>query len=112
MAPEKDYYSVLGVSSSANQDQVKRAYRKLAKRYHPDANAGDKAATERFKEISEAYSVLSDAQKRKHYDMLRKYGAFAGAGGGARSRGPGPGRGGAGAGGGPRPAPVRFTERS
>jgi molecular chaperone DnaJ len=95
MAPEKDYYSVLGVSASSNQDQIKRAYRKLAKKYHPDANAGDKASTERFKEISEAYSVLSDAAKRKQYDQLRKYGAFAGPGGGARGPRSGGPRGGA-----------------
>lgn len=98
MAPEKDFYSVLGVSASSNQDQIKRAYRKLAKKYHPDANAGDKASTERFKEISEAYSVLSDATKRKHYDQLRKYGAFTSPG--ARSPGSG----------GPRSGAQRFEE--
>ena len=101
MAPQKDYYSLLGVSSSATPDQIKRSYRKLAKKYHPDANAGDKAATERFKEISEAYSVLNDAAKRKQYDQLRKYGAFTSPG--PRSRGPSPGGpGGAGTGGGAR----------
>ena len=97
MAPQKDFYNVLGVPASATQDQIKRSYRKLAKRYHPDANAGDKAAAERFKEISEAYSVLNDAAKRKQYDQLRRYGAFNGTG----SRAPGP-RGGAGPGGGTR----------
>jgi molecular chaperone DnaJ len=101
MAPERDYYAVLGVPSSATPDQIKRAYRKLAKKYHPDANPGDKTAGERFKSLSEAYAVLSDPDKRKHYDMLRKYGAFAGAGGGARGpRGGAPrGRGGGGTGG-------------
>ena len=105
MAPQKDYYSVLGVSASATPDQIKRAYRKLAKKNHPDANAGDKAATERFKEISEAYSVLNDAAKRKQYDQLRRYGAFDG---GSRGAGPGPRGGGAGAGAGPGGA--RFDE--
>ena len=105
MAPQKDYYNVLGVPASATPDQIKKSYRKLAKKYHPDANAGDKAAAERFKEISEAYSVLNDAAKRKQYDQLRRYGAFDTTG--PRARGPGPGFGGgpgAGAGG------TRFDE--
>ena len=84
MAPQKDYYHILGVPESATTDQIKKAYRKLAKKHHPDANLGNKAAGERFKEISEAYSVLSDAEKRKQYDRLRKYGAFAGMGTGSR----------------------------
>jgi molecular chaperone DnaJ len=106
MAPEQDYYAVLGVPSTATADQIKRAYRKLAKKYHPDANPGDKTAGERFKSLSEAYSVLSDADKRKHYDMLRKYGAFAGAGARRGPQGPGA-RGGARAGGG---SGQRFEE--
>ena len=98
MAPEKDYYAVLGVTSGATQDQIKRAYRKLAKKWHPDANPGDKSAGERFKGITEAYAVLSDAKKRKQYDDLRRYGAFSGAGPGARRPPSGAGRPGGGAG--------------
>ncbi len=66
----KDYYRVLGVDRNASQDEIRRAYRKLAMRYHPDHNQGDSQAEERFKEINEAYQVLSDEQKRAHYDQL------------------------------------------
>jgi molecular chaperone DnaJ len=101
MAPEKDYYGVLGVTSGATPDQIKRAYRRLAKKWHPDANPGDKSAGERFKEISEAHAILSDPERRKQYDQLRRYGAFAGAG--ARGAGfGGRARAGGGAGGGSR----------
>jgi molecular chaperone DnaJ len=65
---EKDLYAALGVSSSASADEIKRAYRKLARKYHPDVNPGDKQAEERFKEISEAHDILSDPEKRKLYD--------------------------------------------
>jgi curved DNA-binding protein len=68
--PGKDYYKILGVSKSASTEEIKKAYRKLAMQYHPDRNAGDKAAEAKFKEISEAYAVLSDAEKRKQYDMF------------------------------------------
>ena len=90
MAQTKDFYATLGVSSSASQDEIKKAYRKLAKKFHPDANASDVKAGERFKEISEANNVLSDPAKRKQYDEMRRLGAFDGGGfggfgGGARS---------------------------
>ncbi|HEX7241945.1 MAG TPA: molecular chaperone DnaJ [Longimicrobiaceae bacterium] len=98
----KDFYRILGVAENASADEIKKAYRKLAKKYHPDANPNDTAASERFKEASEAYSVLSDDQKRKQYDQMRKLGAFGGLGGmGGYGRPPGrgPGAGGGAAGG-------------
>ena len=98
---QKDFYAVLGVSSSASNDEIKKSYRKLAKKYHPDANQNDPKAAERFKEISEAYNVLSDADKRKQYDEMRRFGGLGGFGGfgGARpgaARRPGGAPGGAG----------------
>jgi molecular chaperone DnaJ len=87
MPPAKDYYQILGVPEKAGQEEIKKAYRRLAKKYHPDANPNDASAAERFKEISEAHAVLSDGEKRRQYDLMRKYGAFAGAGA-ARRGGP------------------------
>lgn len=66
----KDYYTILGVAKSASQADIKKAYRSLAKKYHPDKNKGDKASEDKFKDISEAYDVLGDAEKRKQYDQL------------------------------------------
>jgi molecular chaperone DnaJ len=104
----KDFYQVLGVPDSASQDDIKKSYRRLAKQYHPDANPNNPSAAERFKEISEAHAVLSDPDKRKQYDQMRRLGAFDGmarqragasrpGGAGAGAGGPtGPGMGGEG----------------
>ena len=71
MADEKrDYYEVLGVSKDATPEEIKKAYRKMAVKYHPDRNPGDKAAEEKFKEAAEAYDVLSDTEKRAKYDKF------------------------------------------
>lgn len=80
---EKDYYKVLGVAKTASQEEIKKSYRKLARKYHPDANKGDAEAEERFKEVSEAYDVLSDEKRRKEYDSVRSMpGGFRGHQGG------------------------------
>ena len=81
---EKDFYAALGVSKDASAADIKKAYRKLAQQHHPDANKGDKASEERFKEVGRAYAVLSDPKKRAEYDEARRLlasGAFGGGGG-------------------------------
>ncbi len=95
----KDYYKVLGVGKSASQDEIKKAYRKLAVKYHPDKNEGDSKAEARFKEITEAYEVLGNAENRQKYDQMganwkqyenmgnQGFGGFGGFGGGRRSSG-------------------------
>ena len=80
MADKRDYYEVLGVDKNADSATIKKAYRKLAKKYHPDANPGDEEAASKFKEASEAYAVLSDDSKRKQYDQFG-HAAFDGSGG-------------------------------
>ncbi len=72
---EKDYYGVLGVPKNASAAEIKKAYRKLAQQFHPDANPGNAEAEDRFKEISAAYDVLGDAEKRATYDRVREMGA-------------------------------------
>lgn len=69
MAAKRDYYDVLGVARNADTGTIKKAYRKLAKKYHPDTNAGNEQAAEKFKEATEAYNILSDKEKRKMYDQ-------------------------------------------
>src|SRR2546428_9220904 len=81
MASQRDYYQNLGFSGTATTHEIKKTFRRLAKQYHPDRNPNNPQAAERFKEINEAHDVLSDAEKRKKYDQLRRYGAFAGPGG-------------------------------
>lgn len=111
MAQSKDFYAVLGVSASASQDDIKKQYRKLAAKHHPDKNQSDPKAAERFKEISEAYQVLGDPDKRKQYDEMRRLGAFGGFGGfggqqpGSAGRRPGTGAGAQGF-----PGGIRFEE--
>jgi len=84
---QQDYYAVLGVPASASQDEIKKQYRKLAAKHHPDKNPTDPKAADTFKAISEAYQTLGDAEKRKQYDQMRQLGAFGGFGGGPRGAG-------------------------
>jgi molecular chaperone DnaJ len=86
-AASKDYYKILGVPESASAEDIKKAYRKLAKQYHPDANQNDPTAADRFKEVGEAYAVLHDESKRKQYDQMRRMGPFSGFGAGGRPGG-------------------------
>src|SRR2546423_7025408 len=99
MAGQQDYYQILGVPETATTDEIKKAFRRLAKQHHPDRNPNSPQSAERFKEINEAHDVLSDPEKRKKYDQLRRYGAFAGYGGAGARTGPG--------GGGPPPGGAR-----
>lgn len=85
---QKDYYKILGVAESAAEGDIKSAYRKLALKFHPDKNPGSKTAEEKFKEISEAYYVLSDKKRREEYDLMRK-GGFSGSYQGAQGFDPG-----------------------
>ena len=86
-----DFYKALGVSEDASENDIKKAYRKLSRKYHPDLNPGDAAAEKKFKEISEAYDVLSDKKQREEYDQIRRYGAsgMGGFGGGSYTGYPG-----------------------
>ena len=77
---QKNYYDILGVAETADLNEIKKAYRRLAKKCHPDHNPGDTAAEERFKEVSEAYEVVGDVEKRKRYDELRRYSEHGGGG--------------------------------
>ena len=86
MAAKRDYYDVLGISRSADKSTIKRAYRKLAKKYHPDTNAGNVQAEEKFKEATEAYNVLSNPEKKKLYDQFG-HAAFDGSAGGSGAYG-------------------------
>ncbi|NIV03979.1 DnaJ domain-containing protein, partial [Candidatus Saccharibacteria bacterium] len=89
MNPNVNYYDILGVTERAEQEEIKTAYRRLAKEYHPDSKGGNKAAEEKFKQISEAYGILGNEKKRREYDILRR-GGFGGPGG-SNFRGSGPG---------------------
>src|SRR3954467_5040196 len=94
--PQNDYYQTLGVERAASADEIRKAYRKLARKHHPDLNPGDKAAEDRFKKVQEAYDILSDDNKRKVYDQYGFYsdnippngGGFSGGAGASPTNGP------------------------
>ncbi len=86
--PDSDYYKTLSVSREASDDEIRKAYKKLARKYHPDVKPGDESATEKFKQIQDAYAVLGDAEKREQYD---RYGAAFQNGGQGRAWASGPG---------------------
>src|SRR5438445_6647924 len=90
--PKHDYYETLSVPRNASAEEIRKSYRKLARKYHPDLNPGDKASEERFKNVQEAYDVLSDPKKRQMYDQVGFYSdnGFAGAGPGGSAQGPHP----------------------
>src|SRR2546430_16074166 len=94
-ATKKDYYETLGVARGADTEDIRKAYRKLARKYHPDLNPGDKTSEERFKKVQEAYDVLSDPKKKQMFDQFGFYSesGMPGAGAGPQ-QGPGPGFGG------------------
>lgn len=100
---QRDFYQVLGVPDTATTAEIKKSYRRLAKKYHPDANPNDTSASDRFKEISEAHATLSDTEKRKKYDQMRRLGAFE-----PRGAGRAAGQGGRGAGASPGGGPEGF----
>src|SRR5580692_13053440 len=87
-APKHDYYATLSVPRTASEDDIRKAYRKLARKYHPDLNPGDKSAEDRFKNVQEAYDILSEPKKRQMYDTVGFYSdnGFAAGGGGADTR--------------------------
>src|SRR3954467_14565071 len=89
--PKHDYYETLGVARGASEEDIRKAYRKLARKYHPDLNPGDKSAEDRFKNVQEAYDILSDSKKRQMYDQVGFYSenGFPGAGAGPGSSGRG-----------------------
>src|ERR1700751_4624463 len=91
--PKHDYYETLGVPRKADAEEIRKAYRKLARKYHPDLNPGDKSAEERFKNVQEAYDILSDPKKRQMYDQYGFYSenGFPGAGQPGAGQGPHPG---------------------
>src|SRR5256885_10617606 len=102
---KEDYYQILGVKRDAKPEEIKKSYRRLARKYHPDVNPGDHAAEERFKKITEAHDVLSDEKKRKVYDRFGQYSDNLADAAARGAVGPGSGAGGAGS----RSAPFDFT---